>query len=137
MTLRPKIKAALLAFPNDTTQDIDRISISNRFSLGLARSSKIFQTRFVLGGYTDHESGGWVVSEMIRNLAIVIPEKSKKIARFHSKYSEWWLVLIDHIGYTHLDSHELGTLRQHVRRPPEWARIVLVSPLASEHAIEI
>jgi len=137
VTLGPKIKAALLAFPDNTTQDVDRISISGWFSLGLARSSKTFGTRFVLGGYTDHDPGGFIVSEMIRNLAIVIPEKSKKVERFRSKYSEWWLVLIDHIGHAHLESHELDTLRQHVRRPPEWDKIVLVSPLALDHAIEI
>ena len=137
VTLAPKIKAALLALRDNTMQDVDQISISNWFSLGLARSSKIFKTRFVLGGYTDHDSGGFMVSEIIRNLAIVIPEKSRKIERFRSKYSEWWLVLIDHIGHAHLESHELDTLRQYVQRPPEWDKIVLVSPLALDNAIEI
>jgi hypothetical protein len=136
-TLSPKIKVALSAFPNNATQDIERFSISDSFSLGLARSSKLFETRFVLGGYTDHDSGGWIVSEIIRNLALVIPEKSKKIEPFRSKYSEWWLVLVDHIGYARLDSQELDTLRQYVGRPSEWGKIILVSPLTPEHAIEI
>lgn len=133
----PKIKAALLAFPNNPTREVERISISDWFSLGLAMSSDVHKTRFILGGYTDHDSGGWIVSEIIRNLAIVIPEKSKKIERFQSKYSEWWLVLIDQIGYARLESHELDALRQYVQRPPEWDKIFLVNPVNPEHAIEI
>jgi hypothetical protein len=136
-TLRPKIKTALLNFPGNTTQNIDQLSISDSFSIGLARSSKIFEARFVLGGFTDHNSGGWIISEMIRNLNIVIPEKSKKIASFRPRYSEWWLVLVDHIGHARLDSHEIAGLREHITRPPEWDKIFLVDPLAPEHAIEI
>jgi hypothetical protein len=136
-TLRLKIKTALLKFSSNATQDIERLSISEWFSIGLARSSKVFETRFVLGGFTDHDSGGWIVSEIIRNLKIVIPEKSKKIEPFRSRYSEWWLVLVDHIGYARLESHEIAGLREHITRPPEWDKIFLVDPLAPERAIEI
>ncbi len=136
-TLSIKIKTALSAFRDNHTEDVVRISISDWFSIGLVKSSKLYQTRFVLGGYTDHDSGGFITSETIKNLAIVIPEKSKKVERFHSKYSEWWLVLLDHIGYARLDVHELDELREHVIRPPEWNKIFLVDPLAPQHAIEI
>jgi hypothetical protein len=136
-TLSIKIKAALSVFRDNPTEDVVRISISDWFSIGLAKSSKLYQTPFVLGGYTDHDSGGSITSETIKNLAIVIPEKSKKVERFHSKYSEWWLVLVDHIGYARFDAHELDAPREHVIRPPEWDKIFLVDPPALQHAIEI
>jgi hypothetical protein len=67
----------------------------------------------------------------------VLPEKSKKIRPFRSKYSEWWLVLIDHIGYAHLEAHELEAVRDNVVHPPEWEKIVLVDPLQPTNGIEV
>src|SRR5205085_11872487 len=123
------VEAALALFRDSSTGGVVRIAVSNSSSLGIIKASKLHDSCFVHGGHTDHDSGGWITSEVIRNLAIVIPEKSKKIEAFHSKYSEWWLILIDHIGYARLDAQELETLRQYVVRPPEWAKIFLVDPL--------
>jgi hypothetical protein len=136
-SLRPKIEAALAVFRDTPIDGVVRIPVSDGFSLGIIKASQLHDSRFVHGGHTDHDSGGWIASETIRNLAIVIPEKSRKIESFHSKYSEWWLILIDHIGYARLDAHELEALRQNVVRPPEWAKIFLVDPLRAQHAIEV
>ena len=73
--LRPKITSALLCFRNNPSEGVVRLPVSDRFELGLAKSSQLLATCFVLGGYSDHDSGGWTASEIIRNLAIVIPEK--------------------------------------------------------------
>ena len=110
--LAPKIGAALSSFDGDSNEGVIRIEIDDWFSMGLARASEPLGSRFVLGGYTDHDAGGWIVSEMIRNLGIVIPEKSKKVEPFRSRYREWWLVLLDQIGYARLEPHEIDTLRQ-------------------------
>jgi hypothetical protein len=136
-TLRPKIEAALSLFRDNPIYGIVRIPISNAFSLGIINASNLHDSCFVHGGQTDHDSGGWIASEVIRNLAIAIPEKSKKIEPFHSKYSEWWLILIDHVGYARLDAQELETLRQYIVRPPEWAKIFLVDPVRPRNAIEV
>ena len=61
----------------------------------------------VLGGFNDHDAGGWVTAETIRNLAMAIAEKTRKIQPFHAKYAQWWLVLIDHIGHGSFERHEL------------------------------
>lgn len=135
--LSGKIKKALSAFRQRPSEEVDHLPISDRFSLGLARSSKAFESFFVLGGYTDHDAGGWITAETIKNLAIVIPEKSAKVERFHAKYVEWWLVLVDHISYARFEDHELSALREHVKRPAAWNKIFLVNPLAPHHAIEI
>jgi hypothetical protein len=59
-----------------------------------------------------------------------IREKTAKVARVQSKYAEWWLVLVDHIAYAHLDGHDVHMLQ--INRCEPWQRIVLISPL--EHA---
>jgi len=136
-SLSIKIKAALRGFRDNPIDEPIRIPISDSFSLSIIRASQPHHSCFVHGGQTDHNSGGWIAAEIIRNLSIVIPEKTRKVEPFHSKYLEWWLILIDHIGYAHLDAHELEAIRQSVVRPAEWAKIFLVDPAAPRHGIEV
>jgi hypothetical protein len=134
--LRPKIEAALRSFVggNSAPQSIE---VTENFALRLGRAGTLFESRFVLGGFTDHNAGGWVVAEMIKNLRIVIPEKTAKVTRFRPKYKTWWLALVDHIGYAGLDSADVQALRDHVTRPEEWDKILLLNPLLPERAIEL
>lgn len=136
-TLSPKIRAALIRFRSNPDERVTQLPVSERFELGLVKSSTPHTNCFVPGIYCDHDSGGWVTSETIRNLTIVISEKSKKAEPFLKKYDEWWLVLLDHIGYARLENHELDALRKHVRRPPEWVKIILVDPLSPQQGIEL
>ena len=56
-------------------------------------------------------------------------EKKVKVSQVRSRYSEWWLVLEDRIGYGDLDQGEQDELRQMIRRESPWSRIILVNPL--------
>ena len=75
------------------------VRVAGRIRLRFTRATKVHPTLFVLGGSADHDSGGFVVSEMARNLRLCIAEKQAKIARVRTKYSEWWLILDDRIGF--------------------------------------
>lgn len=131
-TLSKKITAVLSDFARLPQDGYTNIAISKSFSLSTARASRAFPTRYVLGGYTDQDSGGFVAAELIRNLNIVIPKKTAKIEKARGQYSEWWLVLIDHISLGRLDPHELDAVRQHVVRDPAWQKIILVSPVSPD-----
>lgn len=58
----------------------------------------------------DHDSGGWVIGELERNLRISIKEKAHKIKPYRSKYKKWWLVLVDHIDLG-VDLQDRATFR--------------------------
>ena len=105
------------------------VRVAGRIRLRFTRASKLHPTFFVLGGSADHDSGGFVVSELAQNLRLCIAKKRAKIARFRAKYSEWWLVFDDRIGYGELDKHDRAHLRELVRVEDPWSRITLVSPL--------
>lgn len=136
-TLGPKISDALIRFQSNPNERPVRLTISERLEIGLVKSSALHTSCFVPGVHCDHDSGGWITSETIKNLTIIISEKSKKVKPFLNKYGEWWLVLPDHIGYARLENHELDTLREHVVRPPEWSKIILVNPLSPQQGIEL
>jgi hypothetical protein len=94
---------------------------------------------FVLGGSGDHDSGGFALSELVRNLSICVSEKSRRIARHKSRYDEWWLVASDHIGYDAIEADDIEALRAHRASWDDfsWHRIVLVSPVDPLRWVEL
>ena len=86
----------------------------------MLRAGRPYSDFFVLGGHTDGDSGGFVLSEMDRNIRICVVQKTKKIARVRDKYPHWWLVLVDRIGYGLRDS-DREELR-HMRKRECWPR---------------
>jgi hypothetical protein len=71
------------------------------------------------------DAGGWVVSEIIRNLSACVVEKTRKVAPYRSKYPIWWLIFVDHIGH----AQDEEDVRKHIARPEEWSRVLLLSPI--------
>lgn len=110
--------------------------IHDRFKFTIFPASKNHEQLFVLGGYSDHDSGGFVVSEVNRNLEICANEKSEKIKDVRWKYPEWWLVFIDYISYG-LSAIDLSQLREIQKTEYGWDRIILVNPLNPKNGVEI
>ena len=110
--------------------------IHDHFKFSIFPASKKHGQIFVLGGYSDHDSGGFVVSEVNRNIEICAHEKRKKIELLRFKYPEWWLVLIDYIGYG-LSAIDLSQLKEIQKAKYGWDKIILLNPLNPEIGVEI
>jgi hypothetical protein len=134
--LERSLRQTLADFRDQPNSTSTRVAVTQTFSLRIFRASKLHPTLFVLGGSADHDSGGFVLAEMKRNLSICISEKSKKIARMREKYPKWWLVLIDHIGYG-LAEDEQEQLRELVTIDHPWAKVILVNPLSPHRGFEL
>ena len=113
------------------------IRVSRDIKLGFLRASNPHPTFFVPGWAADHDSGGFVIAEMEQNLRLCIAEKTRKVAKVHHKYPEWWLVLEDRIGYGALDKSDRDQLRKLVRADGYWTKIILVNPLNPASAFEL
>jgi hypothetical protein len=135
MTVR-LLRTALEQFAEDPQ---DSFEVTPNFTLDFRPASKLHAQMFVLGGSGDHDSGGFLVSELTRNLSICVAAKTRRIAKYRSRYSEWWLVLVDHIAYGSLESEDVESLREGrmVWLAEIWRRIVFVSPLDSKRSIEL
>lgn len=125
--LAPKIEAALKSFKSQPTRHGGRVFTDGEFELDVIKSSHPLETFFCMGGSNDRQSGGFIVAEMLANIAHCAAEKQAKIQRFKGKYSEWWLVLTDHIGLG-LNERDRQQLLKHAMRPDDWDKIVIVSP---------
>ena len=135
--LKGPLRDALTTFRNSRIESCyATVTISDTFDIDLIRATNAHSHFFVLGGYSDSDSGGWVLSEALRNLRICIREKSRKITRARDRYNEWWLILIDYIGYGAYDC-DRSTFRKHLALEHDWNRIFLVNPIKPTVAFEL
>ena len=114
-----------------------KLSVASKMRLSFTRASKVHPNLFVLGSWSDYDSGGFVISEMAQNLRICIAEKSEKVSKVRSRYSEWWLALDDRIGYGDLDEGDRNQLRKLVQLDHPWSKIILVNPLMPSSGFEL
>lgn len=134
--LRKLLKTALVAFMQAPKRTRCTLSVTPHLEIDLKRANKTYPSFFLLGGYSDFDSGGFVLAETIKGLLVCIPEKEKKIASFKERYSEWWLVLVNHIGLR-LNSEDQCRLRDSPPLSHSWDKVILVNPLSPSDACEI
>lgn len=127
--VRPLVKQRLKEFQDIATRNRTTIRVVPNFAIELRPAAEPRAHCFVMGGSIDDDSGGFVISELERNIRICVEEKTAKVARIKSKYPEWWLVLVDHINYS-LD----GAIQVD---PQNWDKILLLDPLAGSRAVEV
>jgi hypothetical protein len=101
-------------------------TICNGFEIELRRAGNSYPQFFVPGGSADDDTGGWILQETQKNLRLCIEEKTRKIAPYRHNYPEWWLVLIDRIGFG-VEACDEQLFREHLRFEHSWDKIVLVS----------
>jgi hypothetical protein len=136
--LRPKLEAVLHDFMLDPSRKQRTVHVSGSVELDLIRASKDHGCTFILGGYSDGDSGGWVMSEVQRNLRICIADKEKKVAPHRHKYPEWWLLLVDHIDYGMEEEDRLvfkESIMPNIQH--SFDKIIFVNPLDHRYGFEV
>jgi hypothetical protein len=133
------LRRALEEFSKRQPTASTTIELPHNLVLHFLPAEELHPQMFVLGGSDDPDSGGFVVSELIRNLSICVTTKSERIAAYRNRYPEWWLILVDHIAYGWLDAEDVSVLREQRAAwlAHSWERIVLVSPLDAQRATEV
>lgn len=127
-TLEAKLRRALQDFI--AAEEHSRRVIASAEGIELeviCKTSKPHESMFAMAGCSDQESGGWLLAEMETNIRHCASEKSRKIEKVKSKYPEWWLALVDHIGYG-LDDIDREMFRDQVSVVHSWDRIVIIDP---------
>jgi hypothetical protein len=137
-SLEVKIRRELVAFMQSSTRSARTIQITPNFELDLLRASKDHGEFFLLGASSDNDSGGWIMSEVEKNLRLCILEKERKIAPYRNKYSAWWLVLADHIDYS-MEPEDRQVFRTEVMPSIThfFDKIVFVDPTNHQNTFEV
>lgn len=135
--LRKALRRTLMAFRDSEARSACEIRLFPQVELRLFRGGPTHSTLFVFGALSDYDAGGWLVSEIIRNTAICVEEKTGKVAVVRGRYSEWWLLLVDYIGHGALDESDYALLRAHLQRPDGWDKLILVDPSRPANGVEM
>ena len=90
-------------------------------------TKKQYGKPYVWASSSDGDGGGFVVSNILASLKIIIAEKHGKIFPYKSKYSTWWLAVNDKIRFG-MDEIDLSQLQAAFNIPTFFERIVFISP---------
>jgi len=135
-TLEQRLKSSLLAFINSPNKQQGNILKTKGFELDVYRTGELYSNVFVMAGFNDKESGGFLLSEMDVNIRHCSNEKLIKIKNVQEKYSEWWLALVDYIGYG-LNDFERELFRDQFSIEHDWDKILIIDPHNPERWFEI
>ena len=111
-------------------------TIGDRFRVALLQAEHAHPQLFIFGSSVDLDTGGWVFEETQKNLRLCVAEKTMRIARVRHKYPEWWLVLVDRIGYG-VDACDRKLLAEHLAIEHDWNKVILLSPFDHTCAFEV
>jgi hypothetical protein len=131
------LRSDLATFQGDSEHQPTSRGITAGFNIRLIRTSDPHADSFVFGGYIDLDSGGFILSEMDRNIRICVAEKTKRTAHLRERYPHWWLMLVDRIGYGRLTELDHERLRQLLQLDHSWDKIILINPLDATQGYEL
>ena len=127
-TLKPKIHKGLENFISLSFPGRSVIAKGQGFELEvMCQTQRPYPAMFVMGGCIDQDSSGSLLFKMETNIMYCVREKEQKIENVRPKYSKWWLVLVDHIGYS-LNDLEREMFREKVSIRHNWDKVILIDP---------
>lgn len=134
--LAPEIRRSLEEFLLEPECLPRKIQVAPTVQIDLKRAGQLFPSTFRLGSVIDLDAGGFVLSELYRNLVIVVTEKEEKIAPYRQKYKVWWLVLLDYISHG-LSDEEKEEFRTFPLLNHRWDKVILTNPTEPSNAYEV
>mgnify|MGYP006427624069 CR=1 FL=1 len=99
---------------------------SEYFKLEIYPSEIKLDQQYEYGMSIDENSGGFVVNSIYENLKFIIAEKEEKTRIYRSKYAEYWLAVVDTIGYG-LSDLELIEFNNIPKIESQFDRLLLIS----------
>lgn len=100
------VKGVLRNFFRSSRKPPQKERVNENLILKIKSSRNVKGEVFRMAAGRDLDSGGFVMNKYVKNIKYCIEEKSSKVEEHLEKYDEWWLLMIDHIGYGLLDTEE-------------------------------
>ena len=133
--LASKIKTGILEHL-DFKEGQVAFKINNNLEIRLNRIEGTVSQSLIIGTFNDFDAGGFVVSEISKNVILAISEKSQKIEKYYARYPIWWLILVDYIGYG-ISDQEAQQIKQNVAVDTNFHKVILIGPGNKGHEILI
>jgi len=101
--------------------------INENLEIRLNRIEGTNSHSLAIGSIIDFDAGGFVISEISKNMIHAISEKGKKIEKYYSRYPTWWLILVDYIGYG-ISDQEAEQIRRNFDIETTFHKVILIGP---------
>lgn len=131
--LKKEIQEILTAHQS-IIQQRKKYYVGDNFELELIPASNKLDKLYKYGMSSDNDSGGFVIGLIHENLKLIIEEKERKVSKYKEKYPQWWLGLVDNVGYV-MDEHDLDQFNKLPKLNSSFDRILIVSPLGPNRFI--
>ena len=129
-------KSKLLSFLANQPPTPFEIKLSRSVSITILKANRKSTKVFDIGIETDLDSGGFVAHMYIENINHCIAEKTPKIQAYKSKYSEWWLLLVDFL-VGGIGESEKTIVIQNINKGTDWKKIIVVSAVTRKEILTI
>jgi hypothetical protein len=136
--VEPELRRQLEEFrDNESGQRLCTIKVAEGLEIKIFhKASRLHPTCFVFGACSDHDTGGFVLSNTQRNLRLCVQEKMRKIAPVRHKYPEWWLVFVDQISFGVGDCDQ-ELFREHLGVEHDLDHVILLNPQDARRAFHL
>lgn len=132
------IRKALDSIKNNRATGLQNVQLIDGFTMYIAPYPILKPQMFTVIGDGDQNSGGMLMNIYQESLDLAVAEKWGKVSRspHYATYTEWWLVLIDTVGFG-MDEYDRGMFLGQVSVDPGFQRVVLVPPGATSEAVDV
>jgi hypothetical protein len=126
----------LLYFINNKPQTPFRRPLTRNVSITVTKTNRNSKRVFDFGIRVDQDSGGWVGPLYLDNINHCIEEKTSKVKPHKSRYSEWWLVLVDYLAGG-IGEPEKTYVIQNINKGDDWKKIIVISRETKQEILKI
>jgi hypothetical protein len=135
-----EVKAAveneLSTFYESIDRKDKRVRVQNSIEITFTKASVLLQSFFVLAGGSESAEGCLVVNEMEKNIQHLVDRKEEKLLACSTKYSQYWLALVDYIDYG-MAQEDFDELQSRNINRGMWTKILLLNPDGTNQAWEL
>lgn len=135
-SIETRLRQVLSEFKQTSSRGKSTLLSSGTIEVDVFRAPRPRDSFYVLGGSSDQDSGGWLLEKLEENIIYCAKEKWQKISNVKSRYSVWWLALVDHIGFS-LDDFERELFIERVSIDHEWDKILIIDPHDASRFLEV
>jgi hypothetical protein len=131
--LAPPVRQLLGRFAADSSPRSERWTVASTVAVEILPRPTPARP-FTLGWVTDADAGGCDIEEAARNMRLCIADKAAKVAKYRSRYPEWWLLLVD-VAFG-LD-RGVGRRLYDTAIGLGWSRVIIIDPARPAASFEL
>ncbi len=125
-SMKKKIMTKLQEFLDEPHDLPNKLPVTKSITLEITESIPLPGRVFRLPGGANLDESTEVLPSFVDNIMYCIQEKSAKIDPYLHQYSQWWLILVDHLGWPMLDSREVESIAHSVKETGLFSKVYII-----------